>query len=684
MDERSQRGDEQPHADGSLSEFLKELQRRRVIRVGLVYVVAAWVIIQVAETLFPILSLPDWTVTFVVLLCILGFPLAVVLSWAYRIEAENADPTATTVEYVLPEKRGIDFVIIGALTIAVAILAYELYLRQDDTPAVTETPPSVAEPNRVTDTAAPLVDTPPADQRPSIGVLPFLNLSDDKENEYFADGLAEEILNLLVRVQELDVAARTSSFFFKGKDMDIRAIGKQLGVTTVLEGSVRRQGDRVRVTAQLIQADTGYHLWSETYDRHMEDVFAIQDDISREVVAAVGAALSADSLQAIERIPTGSFEAYEAYLRGRALMREAYTAERTAMAKDLFEEATQLDPGFAGAHAGLCSALLQTYRKSRDVAFFEAAEKSCIRGLTLDADAPDVYNSLGHLYLSSGQYDKAIEQFEQALALNNRNMSAHFGLATTYDRQNRKDEAETVYKNAVFIQPGFHHTHIQLGNFYYYSGRNAEAIQSYQQAVALSPDDYEVYVNLGAAYFLEGLFDQASSAWRQSLRMQPSVEGYMNIGSSYFFQGRFDEAAEMYTRATDIAPSDYEAWSALGDALKFSEGREQESAAAYGKAIELAEAMYAIDQSNAMLLGPLAGLYAHVGRDADARRLIADALQQQPENVYVQYFAAVAFASLGDTVSGRSALDEALRLGYPDNLVRSDAGLANLLRDETP
>ncbi len=688
MNEPSQRGDEAPHADGSLSEFLKELQRRRVIRVGLVYVVAAWAIIQVAETIFPPLELPDWTVTFVVLLCMLGFPVAIILSWAYRIEAENADPTATTVEYVVPKKRGLDFLIIGALVIAVVILAYELYMRQDpaETLADTGTTPEESLSTQASDSiAAPGPDLPVAsEQRPSIGVLPFLNLSDDKENEYFADGLAEEILNLLVRVRELDVTARTSSFFYKGKDMDIRAIARQLGVSTVLEGSVRRQGDRIRVTAQLIQADTGYHLWSETYDRQFEDVFAIQDDISREVVAAVGAVISGESQLALERVPTDNFEAYEAYLQGRAMLRAEHTPENLDSATGLFRQAVQLDPDFAGAHAGLCSTLLAIYRKSRSTEFFEAAEKSCIRGLTLDANSGDVHTSLGQLYRYSGQYDKAIEQFRRALDLNGRNMGAHFGLAGSYEQQGMPEKAEAVYKEAIIIQPGYYRTHIQIGNFYYYAGRYAEAIRAYQEALALSPEDSSVHLNLGSAYFLEGMFDQASSAWRQSLRMKPSVSGYMNLGSSYFFLGRFDDAAEMYEQATASAPDDYEAWGALGDALRFSVGREEEAVDAYGKAIELAEKVYAINQSDAMLLGPLSGYYAHVGRGPEATRLITTALELEPANVYVQYFAAVTYASLDDIPSGRAALDEALRLGYPEKLVRSDAGLAKLLTDETP
>ncbi|MEM8684395.1 MAG: tetratricopeptide repeat protein [Pseudomonadota bacterium] len=688
MDERSQRGDETPHADGSLSEFLKELQRRRVIRVGLVYVVVAWAIIQVAETTFTPLGLPDWTVTFVVLLCMLGFPVAIILSWAYRIEAENGDPTATTVEYVVPRKRGLDFLIIGALSIAVLILGYELYVRHDSARVVVDEEGTadvrMQEPAAEI-TAAPGQELPEANtKRPSIGVLPFLNLSDDKANEYFADGLAEEILNLLVRVRELDVTARTSSFFYKGKDMDIRAIARQLGVSTVLEGSVRRQGDRIRVTAQLIEAETGYHLWSETYDRELEDVFAIQDDISREVVEAVGAVISGESQRALERIPTDNFEAYEAYLQGRALLRIEHTPENLDAAKGLFRKAIRLDPDFAGAHAGLCSSLLGAYRKSRSTEYFEAAEKSCIRGLTLDANSGDVHTSLGQLYRFSGQYDKAIDQFQRALTLNNRNMGAHFGLAGSYKQQGAVDKAEAVYKEAIIIQPGYYRTHIAIGNFFYYEGRYSEAIRAYQEALALAPEDSSVYQNMGAAFYFEGMFDQAASSWRQSLRMQPTVDGYMNVGTSYFFLGRYDDAIEMYEKAIDIAPEDFEVWGSLGDALRLSGGREVEAFDAYSKAIELAEKIYAINQSDALHLGPLSGIYAHVGRDAEARQMIESALELEPSNVYVRYFAAVTYASLDDLTAGRAALDEALRMGYPENFVRSDPGLAKLLTDETP
>ena len=199
---------EAPQTKVALTELLEELRRRRVIRVVLVYLVAAWLIIQVAQATFPALLLPDWTVTLVVILMVVGFPVAVLLAWAYQIEPDRSDHATTSVRYVVDSHRKLDFVIIASLAVVVVILAYELYRRE---PAME---PQVAEIRQQGDTA--VTEAAPA-TRPSIGVLPFINLSDDRENEFFADGLAEEILNLLVRVREIDVAARTSSFYFKGK-----------------------------------------------------------------------------------------------------------------------------------------------------------------------------------------------------------------------------------------------------------------------------------------------------------------------------------------------------------------------------------------------------------------------------------------------------------------------------------
>ena len=657
---------------GHFAEFIAELRRRRVIRVALVYMVAAWVIMQVAQTTFPALLLPDWSVTLVVILLVLGFPLALILAWAYQVEADSASHSETSVQIVLDKNRKLDFIIIAGLAAVVVVLAFELYVKD------TTTAPAVA-----TDSSPPVaVATSARATRPSIGVLPFVNLSDDPQNGYFADGLAEEILNLLVRMQEIDVASRTSSFYFKGKDVDISMVANHLGVTNVLEGSVRRQGDTIRVSAQLIEAETGFHLWSNTYERQLEDIFRIQDDIARQIASGLGVVLSSDSVALLDRVPTDSVEAYQFYLRGRDYLRGERNETRLQSAKTLFDRAIDIDSNFAEAYAGLCDSLLALYEHSRSTVFFEQAERACHRGLTLDAGAGDVNASLGNLYRLSGQYDKAVTEFERANALNSRNVDAYEGLAETYLRQNRFDDAEHAYQQVIDIQPGYWRGHLAMGNFLFTAGRIQEAVESFTYVVNVTPDNATAHVNLGSAYYMLGDFENAAAAWRRSIELDPRASAYMNLGTSYFFLGRFDDAAEMYAQASKLTPEDFEAWGALGDAYRYTDDDKALAEPAYLKAIELGEKLLDINQSDARTMAALAQYYAKTGNAQHASALLIQADDLEPRNMDVQYFSAVTNVSLGKEEAAVMAITKAVELGYPTEILQLDAGLSPIIDDD--
>jgi TolB-like protein/tetratricopeptide (TPR) repeat protein len=672
-DHRKNNNPEASHeGKGHFAEFIAELRRRRVIRVGLVYLVVAWLIMQVAETTFPALLLPEWSVTLVVVLLVFGFPVALILAWAYQVEADSASHTETSVQIVLDKSRRLDFIIIAGLAAVVVILSYELYLR--DSPQV----PAVATESTLPATVAPPTETP----RPSIGVLPFVNLSDDPQNEYFADGLAEEILNVLVRMQEIDVAARTSSFYFKGKDVDISMVADHLGVANVLEGSVRRQGDTIRVTAQLIEAETGFHLWSNTYQRKMEDIFSIQDDIARQVATGLNVILSSDSDALLERVPTESVEAYQYYLQGRDYLRGEHNVTRLHSAKTLFDQAIEIDGNFAEAYAGLCDSLLAMYEESRSTDFFEQAERACHRGLTLDAGAGDVNTALGNLYRSSGQYGKAVIEFERAIALNNRNVDAYGGLADTFKQLNRLDEAERHYQYAIDLQPGYWRGHLEMGNFLYGTGRIQEAVESFKYVVNVTPDNATGHLNLATAYFMLGDYENAAATWRKSIELEPRTSAYLNVGNSYFFLGRFDDAAAMYSQAAEMSPDDFEVWGALGDAYRHAGDNQMLAQNAYRKAIELGNKQLEINQSDAMLMASLAQYYAHIGDASKAVTLISEAEKLEPQSMYVHYFSAVTNASLGNYDAAVDNVVEAVELGYPTSLLELDAGLSTIINNQ--
>ena len=323
--------------------LIAELKRRNVFRVGAAYGIVAWILIEVAHTAFPTLQLPDWTTTLVTVLLIMGFPVALVIAWAFELTPEGikretaVDPGESVTHHT---GRKFDFAIIGLLVIAVIYLAVDKFLFQaESTPAEI-----TAEQDLAAESVA---------REKSVAVLPFVDLSPSGDYEWFSDGLSEEILNSLAHLPELMVSARTSSFRFKGQDRDIGEIAQVLGVAHVVEGSVRRGSDQLRVTVQLIRASDGFHLWSETYDRAAEDVFAVQEEIAEKIAAALDVVLDEDKRDRMFRTGTRNVQAFEAYRKGRAIY-DASHAEQTYEslfdANRWLEQAIALDPDYSAAH----------------------------------------------------------------------------------------------------------------------------------------------------------------------------------------------------------------------------------------------------------------------------------------------------------------------------------------------
>jgi TolB-like protein len=341
--------------------FFAELKRRNVVRVGIAYIVIGWFLAQLAEFAFENFGAPDWVLKTFVAVLLLGLPLALFFAWAFELTPEGIkrEKDVDRSQSITPlTGRKLDFVIIGALVLA---LGYFIWERQASVDSVD----SVKSSGEATIAAGGAVmDSGPAVR--SIAVLPFVNMSSDKEQDWFSDGLTEEILNALARTPDLLVAARTSSFKFKGSGEDIPTIAKALGVAHVLEGSVRQARDRLRVTAQLIRASDGFHLWSQTYDRDPEDVISIQEDVAIEIATALDTAIDPEALEKMVSSGTNSVEAYNAYLKGQAYDASTLSTGDAYVflsARDSFERAVELDPGFAFAYwelANFWSGQLQT------------------------------------------------------------------------------------------------------------------------------------------------------------------------------------------------------------------------------------------------------------------------------------------------------------------------------------
>jgi TolB-like protein len=412
-----------------------ELKRRNVFRVGIAYLIGSWLLAQIAELLLDTFNAPEWTMQFIVVVLMVGFPIAIFLAWAFELTPDGVkrDAEVDRAQSIRKETGNkLDRSIIVILIIALAYFVWESRFSSDiEAPSIAET--AIPAKPETQPTAVKLTEK-------SVAVLPFINMSSDPEQEYFSDGITEEIINALVKIPGLSVPARTSVFGFKGQQSDIRKIGEQLGVAHVLEGSIRSQGNQVRVTAQLIKVDDGFHLWSETFDRQLENIFVVQE----EIATAIATVLIGELGLGVATVPnqTRNMEAYDIYLQGRALLRK-----RDDMAVEVLEKATLTDPGFAPGWAALAIA-----------------------------------------YQVGGMDEKAMQTAERALQIDPENVDALDAMASTLRTKMRWAEAESFYDRALAIDPQSSELLEDYAEFLSYVGRTKEALQVTTRGYAIDPN----------------------------------------------------------------------------------------------------------------------------------------------------------------------------------------------------
>jgi adenylate cyclase len=391
----------------------------------------------------------------------------------------------------------------------------------------------------------------------SIAVLPFVNMSADPENEYFTDGIAEEIINALTKVQALRVASRTSAFAFKGKSEDIGEIGRKLKVTTVLEGSVRKAGNKLRVTAQLVNVADGYHLWSERYDRQLEDVFAIQDEIAENIVRALRVVLSDEEKHAIEQAPTTDIEAYDYYLRGRQFFHQ-FRRTGIQFARRMFERAMEADPNYAPAYAGAadcCSFLYMYWDASK--ANLEGADAYSRKALELAPELADAHASRGFAVSLSRQYDQAQREFETAIRLNPKLYEAHYLYARACVQEGKLEEAVQHFEDASRVRPEDYQALFLMQPALKQLGRKADAqavlrrgLQVAEKHLELNPDDARaLYLSAGGLVQL-GERERGLEWARRAFSIDPEDSGVLyNVACVYALVGQTDDAIECLEKA---------------------------------------------------------------------------------------------------------------------------------------
>ena len=496
-----------------MSSLFEELKRRNVFRVGVAYVVVAWLIIQVIETVSEPLSLPEWTEAFFIVLLLAGLPIALLFSWAFELTPEGLKKTKDVkIEESVTANTGkkLNNAIIIILVLA---LGYFLWERQGLVEQAEEH--AAEEPMEVTETTGAV----------SVAVLPFVNMSADPEQEYFSDGISEELLNLLAKIPELRVPARTSSFQFKGQNLDIGDVAKQLNVKHVLEGSVRKADVRVRVTAQLIEADTGYHLWSETYDRELDDIFAIQDEISAEIVTALSDTLGI----AVDETPhvsaAANSEAYNYFLLAQHQMRKRTHLDIQAAIVN-YEKALELDPNYAPAHAGIGLAW-----------YLMTGSPATYGDLTLE-------ESLG----------KALPHLERALEIEPDLPEALGAMALTLDAQSKFDDALVHYEKSLALNPSLTDVRVWYSHALGTIGEPERELEEMETAYEMDPLSTLALHNLTNKYIQRRMFERADPVLNR-LEQIDAIRAKLFRGGMSIAQTQAADGIEQILRAVDMDPT---------------------------------------------------------------------------------------------------------------------------------
>jgi TolB-like protein len=533
--------------------FFSELKRRNVYKVAVAYAVAAWLLIQIATQVFPFFDIPNWAVRLVVLLLILGFPVALILAWAFEITPEGikrAEDVSPDDSITSRGGRKLVGITIALAVIAAGLLAFQL-LRSKSTPT----------PRQSEAATVPALTSQPIPDK-SIAVLPFDNLSRDPDNAYFASGIQDEIITRLAKIADLKVISRTSTQQYQSKPGNLSEIAKQLGVANILEGSVQKLADQVRINVQLIQVSSDSHLWADTYDRNLVDIFGVESEVAKAIADALQAKLTGGEQQALTVKPTNNSEAYDAYLRGLALETRASSPNNLLKIVGFYERSVQLDPAFALAWARLSRANAQAYFSDTDntSARRDAAERALNTAQKLQPNSPETLLAQAYYqYWVRRDYELAKATFGRVRELLPGSSEVPGALALIARRQGHWDQSVAYWEQTLALDPRNTQWLTNAAETYAMLRQFPAALKTYDRVLDLVPNDFDTVASEAAIYQAEGNLEQAGQLLAGVNAQTPSIAAFLPKMNQMFLERRFDEAIRLIrTRLTSRDLPDFE------------------------------------------------------------------------------------------------------------------------------
>jgi adenylate cyclase len=528
--------------------------------------------------------------------------------------------------------------------------------------------------------AKPAVETT-VSADPSIAVMPFVDLSPEGNNAYFSDGLSEALMDSLARIPGLTVASRTSSFAFREAGQSVPEVASALQVANLLEGSVRKAGDQLKISARLVDGRSGRPLWSETFDASMQDIFLVQETISVKIADALKIQLMGSEV--LVPVPTRDEVAYEDYLRGRDQLRRGETVASLEQAISYFETALARDPQMGVALAGICTARWEKYSLSRERALADEAIEACIDAYArVGSDSSvELMVALGNLYRGIGDHEHSLSLFQAALELGPNDAEVNSGLADTLRAMGELEEAARLQRRAIELDPAYWRYYADLGGTLIEQGQLEPAADQFRRAIRLNPDSPAPYNSLGGVYWLQGEFLQAGDAFRESIRRDPEqMFAYSNAGTMYFYTAELAQAEEMFLQAARLSPSDDRFQGYVAEAILMQATRDPRDAEPYyEKALKLAQERLEVSTGDDEARARIAGYLARLGRDAEAREVLENLGQEEDLSLEAIREIGMARLFLGDRARAVEHLAAAKAAGLPAWLLTADKRLEPLL-----
>src|SRR6266567_1174617 len=517
--------------------FFAELKRRNVYKVAVAYAVVGWLLVQITTQVFPIFEIPNWALRLIVLAIIIGFPIALVMAWAFELTPEGIKRTEDVdlaAQTRTKSHAWIYIVIVGGL-LSVGLFMLGRYAFREKISASATMPEK------------------------SIAVLPFVNMSADKGDEYLSDGVSEELITALSKISGLQVKARTSSFAFKGKNEDIEKIGELLHVSHLLEGSVARAGNKLRITAQLIQTSDGNHLWSDTYDREMQDIFAVRSEVAQQVAETLKIRLLGDDKKRLDKKPTENIEAYNLYRQGRYYA-DKFSQDGFKKALGFYQQAIEKDPRFALAYAGMADTYVLAadfYIPPREA--FSKAKEAALKAIEVDETLAEAHASLGFVHFHyDWDWAAAEKEFKRALTLNPQSAQAHLLYTEYLAGMGRYDEAYSQGRRALELDPLSISARWSLGWASLHAGRSDDAIQQFSKGAELDPNNAWVRLYLGRAYLSKGMGQRGIEEMETAQRLEPDHPMVLAfLGYGYAVTGRRADALKSLQTLDEIEKKHY-------------------------------------------------------------------------------------------------------------------------------